>query len=247
MSSYAWSTRSRITNIEMGDRVLEAYSIAFAAKSGDWDYARANYHMGGLPPSFPGRIGAKKAAARTATYKHRALGIRYIVLCHDDRGVPAVGDVLYRIPPDQDPQPWYHDSALERLIKVGELYVRREGRRMILCANVDKRKFWGVRTPGGCVVKVGEGREGPANHELRLRLDLVNHSPTGFEWGYGGSGPHQLSLALLAEAVGDRRALELYNEFLVTFLVDLRSEEWEIPFYKVQQWADSTDYLRRRA
>lgn len=33
---------------------------------------------------------------------------------------------------------------------------------------------------------------------LPLRLDLWNHSPTGFNWGYGGSGPAQLALALLA-------------------------------------------------
>jgi Family of unknown function (DUF6166) len=30
---------------------------------------------------------------------------------------------------------------------------------------------------------------------LNPRLDLWNHSPTGFEWGYGGSGPAQLALA----------------------------------------------------
>ena len=35
---------------------------------------------------------------------------------------------------------------------------------------------------------------------LDPRLDLANHSPTGFEWGYGGSGPAQLALALLADA-----------------------------------------------
>ena len=28
---------------------------------------------------------------------------------------------------------------------------------------------------------------------------VVNHSPTGFAWGYGGSGPAQLALALLLE------------------------------------------------
>ena len=33
---------------------------------------------------------------------------------------------------------------------------------------------------------------------ILLRLDLVNHSPTGFEWGYGGSGPAQLAVAMLA-------------------------------------------------
>ena len=31
--------------------------------------------------------------------------------------------------------------------------------------------------------------------KLNPRLDLFNHSPTGFEWGYGGSGPAQTALA----------------------------------------------------
>ena len=35
---------------------------------------------------------------------------------------------------------------------------------------------------------------------LRLRLDLFNHSPTGFEWGYAGSGPVQLALAILRQS-----------------------------------------------
>lgn len=37
---------------------------------------------------------------------------------------------------------------------------------------------------------------------LPLRLDLANHSPSGFEWGYMGSGPAQLALALLADHYG---------------------------------------------
>ena len=48
---------------------------------------------------------------------------------------------------------------------------------------------------------------------LRLRLDLYNHSPTGFEWGYGGSGPAQLALALLADAINDQTALRLHQQF----------------------------------
>lgn len=35
--------------------------------------------------------------------------------------------------------------------------------------------------------------------ELDLRLDIVNKSPTGFSWGYSGSGPHQLAYALIAD------------------------------------------------
>lgn len=38
---------------------------------------------------------------------------------------------------------------------------------------------------------------------LQWRHDLYNHSPDGFNWGYCGSGPAQLALALTADATGD--------------------------------------------
>jgi hypothetical protein len=47
--------------------------------------------------------------------------------------------------------------------------------------------------------------DGQKSKPLPLRLDLFNHSPTGFSWGYGGSGPAQLAVALLADALGDDR------------------------------------------
>ena len=51
-------------------------------------------------------------------------------------------------------------------------------------------------------------------YPLNPRLDLWNHSPTGFEWGYGGSGPAQLALALLSDHLDDDdQALELHHEF----------------------------------
>lgn len=49
---------------------------------------------------------------------------------------------------------------------------------------------------------------------LWFRLDLCRHSPTGFEWGYGGSGPAQLALAILADALGDDQlALRYHQQF----------------------------------
>ncbi len=53
-----------------------------------------------------------------------------------------------------------------------------------------------------------------ASKPLDLRLDLANHSPTGFCWGYGGSGPAQTALAILADYFGDdQTALRLYQQF----------------------------------
>lgn len=70
------------------------------------------------------------------------------------------------------------------------------------------------------------GKFGKSYH-LPLRLDLRNHSPTGFEWGYGGSGPAQLALALCADAVGDERALDVYQYFKFRVVATL-SDAWEM-------------------
>ena len=51
----------------------------------------------------------------------------------------------------------------------------------------------------GAIVVPAEGDAYP----LDPRHDLRNHSPAGFQWGYGGSGPAQLALALLADLTGD--------------------------------------------
>lgn len=54
----------------------------------------------------------------------------------------------------------------------------------------------------------------PERLPLEPSLKLRNHSPTGFSWGYGGSGPSQLALALLLDATGESEtALSYYQEF----------------------------------
>jgi hypothetical protein len=64
---------------------------------------------------------------------------------------------------------------------------------------------------GQPVVTVCDGQK---SEPLPLRLDLFNHSPAGFSWGYGGSGPAQLALALLADALGDGNlAVRLHQAF----------------------------------
>jgi hypothetical protein len=65
---------------------------------------------------------------------------------------------------------------------------------------------------------------------LPLRLDLDNHSPTGFEWGYAGSGPAQLALALLADALRDDvAAVRLHQSFKFKVIAPLpRDAPWEM-------------------
>jgi hypothetical protein len=57
-----------------------------------------------------------------------------------------------------------------------------------------------------CTVRVID-ESAELDYELPLRLDIRNKSPTGFEWGYDGSGPAQLALALVADVLRDDRDL----------------------------------------
>jgi len=67
------------------------------------------------------------------------------------------------------------------------------------------RVYEGRRIDGATRVTVG-------GELLEPRHDLGNLFPT-FEWGFHGSGPDQLALALLADAVGDRTAVDLYHRY----------------------------------
>lgn len=63
---------------------------------------------------------------------------------------------------------------------------------------------------------------------LDPRNDLWDHSPTGIEWGYMGSGPAQLALGILADALGsDRLAVRLHQRFKF---------EWVSPWSQTQEW-----------
>ncbi|WEX12375.1 DUF6166 domain-containing protein [Chelativorans sp. AA-79] len=77
-----------------------------------------------------------------------------------------------------------------------------------------------------------------AAHALDPRLDLRNHSPTGFAWGYSGSGPAQLALAILCHALdSDERALDLYQAFKDAMILPLdRQRPWRLTTHDVLKW-----------
>lgn len=57
--------------------------------------------------------------------------------------------------------------------------------------------------PGSGTVAVREHGGTTSGVTLPPRNDVRNHSPDGLEWGYGGSGPGQLALALLLHALNE--------------------------------------------
>ena len=71
---------------------------------------------------------------------------------------------------------------------------------------------------------------------LPVRHDLCNHSPIGFAWGYGGSRPAQLALAMLAYLYGDIQALRYYQSFKDDAVAGLKPDEgWEMTSEEVDR------------
>ncbi len=72
--------------------------------------------------------------------------------------------------------------------------------------------------------------------DWRASLALRNHSPSGVEWGYNGSGPSQLALAILL-AITDRETAERrYQEFKREIIARTSEPEWTLPLRDVRCW-----------
>lgn len=56
---------------------------------------------------------------------------------------------------------------------------------------------------------------------------IKNHSPDGFSWGYGGSGPSQLALAVCLKLYG-LDATKVYQNFKINHLSSLPQEDFDI-------------------
>ena len=125
-------------------------------------------------------------------------------------------------------------------------------------------RYRGERSAYGCevwreTVEAGavylRSADAHERRHLDARRDLVNHSPTGFEWGYAGSGPAQLALAILTDAVrtqhpgaeawADEFSLRWYQRFKddVVAMLDrgmVLEDYWIIPHRQVIDWVHET-------
>ena len=82
--------------------------------------------------------------------------------------------------------------------------------------------YRGRRTASGTEVTAGDKLLDP-------RTDLRDLSRTGFEWGYGGAGPMQLALAILADHYADdARALGDYKRYCELVIAEIADDQWTI-------------------
>ena len=89
--------------------------------------------------------------------------------------------------------------------------------------------FYGKRTDGNCTVWLDA-------EPLPLRLEVWNHSPTGFEWGYCGSGPAQLALAMLLIVADTDTAVQFHQEFKEKVVSFMPHDGWSTTVESVANW-----------
>ncbi len=127
----------------------------------------------------------------------------------------------------------WHQSAARQYASPGGVTEGRDGPESP-GTEPETTRYFGYRTEDGLAV-FKEAKDGQTAL-LAMRNDLRNRSPTGPEWGYSGSGPAQLALAILSDAVGDQEALSCYQDFKFSVVCALPHDHWELRRDEVRAW-----------
>lgn len=68
-------------------------------------------------------------------------------------------------------------------------------------------------------------------------LKVANHSPTGFAWGYPGSGPAQSALAILLDYTNDEElSEELHQLFKFDFIAGMPEQGGSVSSDEIDSW-----------
>lgn len=74
------------------------------------------------------------------------------------------------------------------------------------------------------------------DEKLYALKHIKRHSPTGFNWGYGGSGPADTALSILTNCLGEEEASQLYQPFKWAFVAGW-GNKWSISEKEIKDWA----------
>ena len=77
--------------------------------------------------------------------------------------------------------------------------------------------------------------------EMRTNVPrrIVRHSPTGFGWGYGGSGPADLALNILSIFIGQAEAEGYYQDFKFEVVAKVPYEGGTIKRDDILKWIET--------
>lgn len=72
----------------------------------------------------------------------------------------------------------------------------------------------------------------------------VLHSPTGFSWGYYGSGPAELARCILWDFLGREPHPALYQKFKEDYIADFAAD-WILSSEAIESWLDLNSGIPR--
>lgn len=76
---------------------------------------------------------------------------------------------------------------------------------------------------------------------LNPRFDLEPGITADFEWGYDGTGPSRLAVAILADCYGnDEKSVALHRKFARAYLAQIRTDTWRLDETAINSILDGT-------
>ena len=98
--------------------------------------------------------------------------------------------------------------------------------------------FKGRKTDTGCIVEL-HNKGFVTTLSLEKSLQVIDHSPEGFECGHSGRGSSQLSAAILYEVTGDADMARQYYQIFLSDYVKGWGSSFEINEFQVNRWLQS--------
>lgn len=93
-----------------------------------------------------------------------------------------------------------------------------------------EKVYVGLRDSGDWTKKTITVNGKPLKH-------IVCNSPTGMEWGYGGSGCADLALSILTDYLGDKKlAMAHRHQFKFDVVAGLAYNGWTITGEEIEEW-----------
>lgn len=103
------------------------------------------------------------------------------------------------------------------------------------------RVYRGLRLPDG-TAKVEAGKltanARPPMREVEPLKHLVRHSPDGYNWGYGGSGPSDLARSIIGDTMGtDSPPAHVYQQFKGKVIASFDpTKGWRLTSYEILEF-----------
>jgi len=134
-------------------------------------------------------------------------------------------------------RPLKHPKSVERgygpqcwQFKLSGMGILQQGTNIVLVANDPK-----------CPEDVFFRKLLDGNIETNVRQQRAMHSPTGYGWGYAGSGPADLAYNILLRFVGPDDAIKMHQEFKNAFIANAPDQGARVKACVIRRWIEARE------